>query len=270
MSIEDFFELFLEELKVNTSLQYYYLYHQNPEKFHFRKAYFIQRLQYIADHINKDSGRIWDCGCGFGTTGIFLALNGIKTHGTTLEHYIKEIPARLAYYSKHGDVSGFTYSYEDLFTQAPKASSYDTIIIQDTLHHLEPINEALTILNNCLTHGGRMIVVEENGSNVIQQAKLFKYRGNKRVIEIYDETLKRKILLGNENIRSLKSWEKLFSQNGFSIEQDSIHYIRYYLLKKFTSDNLYQLIDKEQDIWKKSRFRRNYFFFGLNFIALKN
>lgn len=269
MTVEAFFDLFLEELKINTSLQYYYLYHQNPDKLYFRKAYFCQRLQYIYDHVKDNSGKIWDCGCGFGTTGIFLALNGIKSHGTTLEHYIKDIPNRLAYYEKFGDVEGFSYSYEDLFTQAPPSGSYDTIIIQDTLHHLEPINEALGILNQSLRKDGKMIVVEENGSNIIQQIKLFKYRGNKRIIEIYDERLGKNILLGNENIRSLKTWKRLMSAHQFEIDEASVHYVRYFLLRKFTADNINQLIDIEQSIWKKSSLKKNYFFFGLNFIAQK-
>ena len=270
MTVSEFFDLFLEELKENEALQYYYKYHQDPEKLLFRKAYFCQRLEYIYENVKQNPGKIWDCGCGFGTTGIFLSLNGIKSHGTTLEHYIKEIPQRLNFYKKYGDISGFSYEYADLFTQAPEAETFDTIIIQDTLHHLEPIGEALKMLNKSLSPKGKMIVVEENGSNIIQRAKLYKQRGNKRIIEIYDESLGRNILLGNENIRSLGLWTSLMEHNNFSIDKQSIHYVRYFLLKKFTTENYDQMIADEQKMWKASSVKRKYFFFGLNFVAHKN
>jgi len=269
MSVSEFFDLFLKELEQSPKLQYYYKYHQDPQKLLFRKAYFCQRLQYIYDNVNNNPGKIWDCGCGFGTTGIFLALNGIESYGTTLEHYMAEIPARVAFYKSYGNVNLFHYDYADLFTQAPKPESFDTVIIQDTLHHLEPIDSALKILNQSLTKKGKLIAVEENGDNVIQRLKLYKQRGNKRIIEIYDEQLGRNILLGNENIRGLSSWKKLFEKQGFVIDQKSIHYVRYYLLKQFTTDNYDSILVNEQKLWKKSPLKRKYFFFGLNFIAHK-
>jgi tRNA/tmRNA/rRNA uracil-C5-methylase (TrmA/RlmC/RlmD family) len=110
MSIEQFFELFLKELELNPNLTRYYKYNNNKSSFQFRKAYFQQRLQYIQSHITDRDSVIWDCGCGFGTTAIFLALNGYKVDGSTLEFYFKEIPSRIQYWSQFGDVSGFTYS----------------------------------------------------------------------------------------------------------------------------------------------------------------
>lgn len=268
MTVNEFFDLFLEELLNHPKLHYYYKFHQNPSRLLFRKAYFCQRLQYIYDQVQHNPGKVWDVGCGFGTTGIFLALNGIPVFGTTLEHYLKEIPSRLEFYKPYGNTDLFTYSYEDLFSSGYR-NEFNTVIIQDTLHHLEPIADALEVLNSSLTDGGRMIVVEENGSNIIQSAKLYKQRGNKRIIEIYDEALGRKILLGNENIRSLEEWTRLMEQHGFRVDEQSVNYVRYYLLKKFTSSNYEQLIQKEQALWKKSPFRKKYFFFGLNFVAVK-
>jgi hypothetical protein len=60
---------------------------ENPASFEFRKSYVTQRLHYILDHLPTPDAAIWDCGCGYGTTAIFLALNGYKVHGTTLEFY---------------------------------------------------------------------------------------------------------------------------------------------------------------------------------------
>ncbi|KAA3651871.1 MAG: class I SAM-dependent methyltransferase [Bacteroidetes bacterium] len=269
MTVEEFFTHFVEELKINESLRYYYKYLDDPAKFEYRKAYFCQRLQYIIDHIDDKNARIWDCGCGFGTTAMFLSINGISSHGTTLEHYIKQIPERLKFWSQFGDVSKFTYSYENIFDHQFEPNAYDLIIIQDTLHHLEPLQDALKILNHVLSPKGQLLIIEENGNNVIQNAKLYKQRGNKRIIEIYDESLKKNILLGNENIRSLSKWESEFQKQGFKINPKSVQYIRYYLPFMFPNKGAKERINKEQKIWKRNNFLKEYFFFGINFMVSK-
>lgn len=269
MTVEQFFEHFVEELKENQALRYYYKYLEDPKKFEYRKAYFCQRLQYIADQITDPNLKIWDCGCGFGTTAIFLSINGIPSHGTTLEHYIKEIPQRLKYWSQFGDVSKFSYSYENIFDHQFESEQYDLIIIQDTLHHLEPLDDAIQILKNVLKKNGKLLIIEENGNNVIQNTKLFLQRGNKRIIEIYDEKLQKNILLGNENIKSLKEWGNTFEKQGLTIDKDSIQYIRYYLPFAFPNDQAKEKIKKEQELWKKNSFLKEYFFFGINFLVSK-
>ena len=270
MTVEQFFDHFIEELKQNEDLRYYYKYLENPSKFEYRKAYFCQRLQYVIDHIEDNQPKIWDCGCGFGTTAIYLSINGIASHGTTLEHYIKQIPKRLDFWSKFGDVSKFTYSYENIFDHEFNKESYDLIIIQDTLHHLEPLNKALKILNQVLKPKGRLLIIEENGNNVIQNAKLFLQRGNKKIITIYDETLKKDILLGNENIRSLSEWDAAFKKQNFSISNESVEYIRYYLPFMFPNEKAKEKLNKEQKLWRKNKFLKEYFFFGINFMVQKN
>ena len=210
ITIENFFIKFLKELETQPSLWSYYKFHSDSKSFDFRKAYFCQRLEYISKAIQKKDSITWDLGCGYGTTALFLALNGFKIHGTTLEFYFKEIPKRFEYWSQFGDVSGFTFDYEDLFEPAVEHPKFDYIIVQDTLHHLEPLTDALKILHDHLNDDGEMIVIEENGANLIQSLKLYKQRGNKRIIEFYDERLKKTILLGNENIRSLAAWKEEF------------------------------------------------------------
>lgn len=267
MTVDQFFKHFLEELKTRPVLWSYYKYHTDPASLDFRKAYFCQRLEYIQQHITKQDSITWDVGCGYGTTAIFLALNGFKIHGTTLEFYYKEIPERLKYWAQFGDVSGFTYDYEDIFEPAASHAQYDYIIVQDTLHHLEPLPEALTILKKHLNRDGEMVIIEENGNNIIQSAKLYRQRGNKRVIEFYDERLKKTILLGNENIRSLQTWTKEFQAQGLMISGDSVHYVRAFPPFLFNRLGYGKAVHKEQQLWKSSRFLREYFYFGVNFTA---
>ncbi|RZK14174.1 MAG: class I SAM-dependent methyltransferase [Hymenobacter sp.] len=269
MTVSEFFDLFLDELRSNPQLTSYYKMLANPASFEFRKAYVVQRLHYILDHLPDKQAAIWDCGCGYGTTAIFLALNGYKVHGTTLEFYYEHLEKRLAYWRQFGDVAGFTYSYENLFDSPPPAASYDHVIIQDTLHHLEPLQEALRIFREALRPAGNLIIVEENGGNVVQSLKLYLRRGNKRIITIYDEQLKKNILLGNENIRSLATWRRELAQQGLDIPAPDVQYIRLFPPFLFKPDNVPQLVARENRLWRTNALLKENLFFGLNFIANK-
>lgn len=267
MNVDRFFELFLAELESGKSLWSYYKFHADPASFEFRKAYFCQRLQYVLDHIGSKDGSIWDVGCGYGTTALFLVLNGYRVHGTTLEFYYKELPSRMEYWSRYGDVSGFTFDYEDLFDKDIHRGAFDRIIVQDTLHHLEPLPNALHILRSHLEPDGQIIVIEENGNNIIQSLKLYRQRGNKRVIEFHDERLNKTILLGNENIRSLKTWRQEFNRQGMDIDSDSVHYVRALPPSLFNRMGYGKAVEREQRLWRTNSLLREYFFFGINFIA---
>jgi len=269
MEVDDFFNLLLEELRQNNQLRGYYKYLDEESKFAFRKSYFIQRLKYISDHITDKSSAIWDCGSGYGTTCIYLAINGFKSLGSTLEYYYKEIENRLDYWNKYGNMSLFTTNYEDIFDSHPEENSTDIIILQDTLHHLEPLQDALKIFNKVLRPDGRIILIEENGANIIQNLKLYKQRGNKRIIEYYDEKLQKKIIMGNENIRSYQNWKKEFAREGFKIIDSETQYIRYYPPFMFGKSDLNKIIAKEQKIANTNNFLKRYFFFGINFIIRK-
>lgn len=276
MTVDRFFDLFLEELKNREKLRTYYKFHENPDMLSFRKAYFCQRLQYVYDQVIAQCAeaeapglQIWDCGCGYATTQIFLALNGIPTRGTTLEFYFREIPARLDYWSRYGDMSLVKTSYEDVFEASIEENSEDIIIVQDTLHHLEPLQESLSIFFRSLRPGGKLIAVEENGNNLIQRMKLYRQRGNRRIIEYFDEGLGRMVTMGNENIRSYAHWRSEFIKSGFEIDERSMSYIRLFppvFFRRKLSDSVVQ---QEQELWQKYGLLREYFFFGVNFVATK-
>lgn len=268
ISVDSFFDLLVEELNGNVALQDYYKFKdENDSSFYFRKAYYCQRLQYIANQVQESSHFIWDCGCGYGTTAIFLALNGFKVFGSTLEFYFEEIENRLSYWSKFGDLSNLSFNYENLFDDKIKADTYDVIIAQDTLHHLEPLNEAIAILSKVLRPNGKLIAIEENGNNIVQNLKLYLQRGNKRIITIYDEKLQKEILLGNENIKSLQKWEKTFAKGNFKVDSDSVQYVRMFPPTFFSKEKYTAAIEKEQRLWKRNTMLKNRFFFGLNFVV---
>ncbi len=269
MTPERFFELLLAELERTPGMHAYYKFLGAPASFEFRKAYFLGRLRYLWNQFQAvpASARILDCGCGYGTTGLFLAMNGIPVHGTTLEFYYQVIDARKAYWSQYGDSSLFTCSYENLFDHPPAPASLDRIIVQDTLHHLEPIGEALQLLAAGLKPDGRLVAIEENGSNVIQRAKLYRYRGNRRIITQWDEQLQKEIQIGNENIRSLTDWQTLFAAAGLVVFPETISYVRYYLPFWYRFHDAAALCRREQELQARPGVRRTYLFFGLNFVA---
>ncbi len=270
MTVEQFFELFLKELEQHPALRTYYKFLESESSFDFRKAYFCQRLQFIAEQVKNKESKIWDIGCGYGTTDIFLAMNGFATYGSTLEFYYKEIPQRLKYWSQFGDVSLFKAGYENLFDMEQLPQNCDYIILQDTLHHLEPLDKALEICSQSLKSTGKLIAVEENGSNIIQSLKLYLQRGNKRIIEQYDETLKKNIVIGNENIRSLKQWGQAFSAQGLNIDKGHLQYIRLFPPPFFKRKKYEDVLQREQKIWKNNSLLKEYFFFGINFTASKH
>lgn len=271
MTTDDFFEHFLDELKQTPELSPYYKFLDNPERFEFRRAYFLQRLNYISREVfaatEPEQLRIWDCGCGYGTTDFYLAMNHVPVHGTTIEFYYDLLPKRFGYWQALGPADHFTVSYENLFDAPPAPASYDRIIVQDTLHHLEPLSDALKIFYESLAPGGRMILIEENGSNLIQRAKLFKQRGNRRIIQQWDEKLGKYVLFGNENIRSYDSWKRAFEEAGFRLHDRE--YIRYLWPKQCSGLSVEEIRRREQTVAEASPLRREYLFFGLNFVAEK-
>jgi 2-polyprenyl-3-methyl-5-hydroxy-6-metoxy-1,4-benzoquinol methylase len=193
LTVDAFFELFMKELQETPAMREYYKFLNNKSSFEFRKAYFVQRLQYISDQIKDKNATIWDCGCGYGTTALFLAMNGFRVYGTTLEFYFDQIEKRKNYWKQYGDVDLFEVDYANVFDQTIKDNSFDYIILQDTLHHIEPLQDALEIFRNVLKITGQLIVAEENGNNIISNLRLFKQRGNKKIITIWDERLQKNI-----------------------------------------------------------------------------
>jgi SAM-dependent methyltransferase len=269
MTVDAFFDIFLKELEAHPEMRAYYRFLNNESLFEFRKAYFIQRLQYIADNAGSTDSRIFDVGCGYGTTGFFLALNGYKVYGTTIEFYYDQIARRFDFWAQYGDVSGFEVAYENLFDSPPAAAAYDVVIAQDVLHHLEPLDRALQIIHSTLKPGGKLIACEENGNNLMNSARLFLKRGNKRVKEIYDEKLQKNILIGDENIRSIEQWKEELANSDLHLVADSVEYVRLYPPQVAKKKGVPALIEQEQKVWKKNAFAKKYLFHGVNFVATK-
>lgn len=270
MKKEEFYQHLCEELRQNKSLYpYYKLVDGTIQQQQFRKAYFLQRLDFIDKHIDLSRNPvIWDCGCGYGSTCLYLAMNGQPTYGTTLEFYADQIEQRKQYWNQYGDTRLFNYEYANVFDQNIPVEKFDYIILQDTLHHIEPLHEGLQIFYKALKKGGKLILIEENGGCLIKRAMLYKQRGSKRIISVYDDVLKKEVLMGNENIRSEKQWREAFAQTPFVLDSDSVQYIRRYFPFKYNDHNMQDVIDLEQKK-AKNKTRCHYEYFGLNMVFTK-
>ncbi len=269
MTVEEFFKHFEDELKTNERLTSYHRVVNSKKLYKFRRAYIEQRFNFVLDQIKKPHSKIWDVGCGFGTTSILLALNGHKVHGSTLEYYYEEIQERIKYWSQFGDLSGLDIAYENMFDSYPADESLDYIVAQDTLHHLEPFKNAVGIFYKTLKPGGKIVASEENGNNIICNIKHFRERGFNRISKYYDEKLNQDIVFGNENTRSLAKWKREFARKDFIFDEESVEYIRYFLPGKYKKASVEEIIKQERELWRKSPIIRELFFFGMNFTLQK-
>ncbi|MGE5432797.1 MAG: class I SAM-dependent methyltransferase [Syntrophomonadaceae bacterium] len=275
MDPKQYFEIFEKEVTSYDSensfgIKNYYKFSRRGAFYFWRKAYLLQRLEYIYSNIVKGSDksiRVWDVGCGYGTSSLFLAMNGIRSVGLTLEYYHNLIPLRKNFWKEYGNTDLFEVMVENLYEVNQEKNHFDFILVQDTLHHLEPIDQAMQIFSKSLKDNGQIIIVDDNGNNIMQRAKLYMMRGNKRIIDYYDENLKRKIPFGNENVRSFKQWKEIFERNGFNISNEE--YIRFLPPLFISESNYHKAISIEQKIWRKSGLLKEGFYWGLNFIGSK-
>jgi SAM-dependent methyltransferase len=268
MDVQTFLELFIKELEINPDLRPYYRLLERNGRFYWRRAYLEQRLEYVMSHLGIASGRIWDAGCGFATTSIFLALNGYEVMGNTIEFYYDYIGRRLDYWSRFGNLGNLRIEHADLFDRPFGAQQFDAVVAQDVLHHLEPVHEAIGVLRDSLIPGGRLVVIEENGNSVFIALKNFIIRGFNRETASYDERLQKRIVMGNENPRSLRAWKEILNHNGLTIVDQENEYLRILPPCFFTQKNYLRMAQNERNAGKRIPLLREISFFGINFTAI--
>jgi acetylornithine/succinyldiaminopimelate/putrescine aminotransferase len=125
----------------------------------------------------------------------------------------------------------------------------------------------MTLFKSALKEDGRIIVSEENGSNLYCSLKHFRERGFNRIIKTYDEKLGKTILFGNENTRSYAVWKKVFDRAGLQIVQEDTEFIRFFPPLLYHTQNYRSVMEREQKLWRKIPLLKDFFFFGINFTA---
>jgi SAM-dependent methyltransferase len=261
--------LFEKELVTNGRLEGYYRLLSNRKRYWFRRAYLEQRLQYVADHTTGTALHIWDAGCGYATTGIFLALNGHRVYGNTLEFYAEGIRERLEFWGKHGNLQFLEVKHENLMNHCTPERSYDIILVQDTLHHLEPVHEALDLFHRMLRPRGKLLVVEENGDSLFIRAKNLRIRGLKRKGIYHDERTGESIPFGYENARGRKTWYRLLESAGFDCDSPDLEFIRILPPFLMRGHKYQQMLQLERKIGRNCKGFRKFFYFGMNFTVTK-
>jgi 2-polyprenyl-3-methyl-5-hydroxy-6-metoxy-1,4-benzoquinol methylase len=262
--IDKFLKFFQLELSEKTELNEYHKLFESRWLYSFRMSYFKQRMDYLIKHLPQQPCNVLDIGCGYGTNTFLLALNDIDIEGITLYEFFEPIEKRTKYWNTLGDLKNLKFICNDSNIHSFKNKKFDIIIAQDTLHHIEPINKVLNKIANLLSENGKIIVCEENGSNIMHNIRLFMLRGNNRVSFQFDKKLNKDVLVGNENTRSLSKWLNLFKQSNLEVEDNSVEYLRVLPPIPFAS---YKKISQLEKLFSKIPFLRNHLFHGVNFTA---
>ncbi len=105
---------------------------------------------------------ILDAGCGPGTYGLILAEQGYRVVGLDISQKTLELARRRA----AGKGLAFLPVTGDLETLPFRAESFDVCFCAYTLHHFPDNNAAVAELTRVLKPGGRMVLIEPNGSNL--------------------------------------------------------------------------------------------------------
>jgi 2-polyprenyl-3-methyl-5-hydroxy-6-metoxy-1,4-benzoquinol methylase len=200
----------------------------------FRGLFFAMRLQPVLTYIGEFTRQhghapyILDLGCGFGLETLILALNGAKAHG------IDRAASKIAFASKRGtgyqeahDLSlDLRYDSVDLFDFNPP-SPYDAVYSNATLHHIEPLPDALEAIVHLIRPEGYFFLSEENGYSPIQQISVQRKIGWTQPRKLWhtDPNTGERYLYGNENIRAPCQWARHMKQVG--LVPQSIKYCRF-------------------------------------------
>jgi SAM-dependent methyltransferase len=102
--------------------------------------------------------RIAEIGCGTGYLSLELAREGHEVIGIDASAEALQIAERTR--AAHPDPAGFgrlTYRCQDLFSWQAEAASFDAVVLNRVLHHLQPLQPALAKIKQVLIPGGWLI-----------------------------------------------------------------------------------------------------------------
>jgi 2-polyprenyl-3-methyl-5-hydroxy-6-metoxy-1,4-benzoquinol methylase len=208
---------------------------QKTRAIEFRALFFALRIQpvltYVEDFvkINGRSPHILDLGCGFGMESLLICHAGAKVHAIDVSREKIALAPRLlrVYQINHGVKLDISFEFVNLF-RFSTVQQYDAVYSSATLHHIEPVAEAMRVIAGLIKSGGKFFLSDENGANIIQQLAIQKQLGwiAPRVVWQADPETGKMQLYGNENIRPGFLWAR-FLRNACLIPR-SIKYCRFF------------------------------------------
>jgi SAM-dependent methyltransferase len=200
----------------------------------FRALFFAMRIQPVLTFVrefvstNGHPPLILDLGSGIGLESLLLSLAGASVHGVDgWLPMVEQAQARQSRYEERFELNlDLHYTYENIFKFNPGVT-YDAVYSSATLHHIEPIDEAIQRITDLIEPGGLFFLSDENGYSPIQQLAVQKKIGwiKPRKYLRTDPDTGEKFLYGNENIRFPVRWRILIRQAG--LEPRSIKYCRF-------------------------------------------
>ncbi len=155
---------------------------------------------------------ILDAGCGAGYWSRKFSINGCDTIGVDISEDLIEAARKQA-------LPGQTFQVCDLNKELPFDKKFDGIFCGCVLHHLPEIKDVDLIIQNltgCLKPGGKLIIIEPNGSNPIVRMSRFVGRLLVRILSV-------KIATENETMHSTKTYLRLMNASNLkTIEVESM------------------------------------------------
>lgn len=201
---------------VRRSLRKYYLnYYNNIDDIEYVWRAYDRRLERLGVEARKGP-RILEVGCSIGTNILFAALNGADCVGLEVKSsdvgIARTRQAELERVLTRPLRCRFEYTnlldYDD-------PSGYDVVFLQETFHHIEPRKTAVDRLARLTRPGGLLIFQEANAWNPFLQARLFRHRQFRTIVEKPNPDTGETYPYGNERILTAGQLTRLFRPYGF-------------------------------------------------------
>lgn len=197
--------------------QYYSGYTAKTTWVRFRALFFAMRLQPVLSYIeqfqqeNRRPPSILDLGCGFGREAILLGLYGAQVHGVDVSPEKIELAGKIKQNieGKQRTSLDVNFGVANLFRFAP-SQAYDAVYSSATLHHIEPVSDAIQTIASLVAPNGYFFLSDENGYSPVQQFHVQKKIGfakPRKYLKVDSETGE-SFRYGNENIRPPFLWAR--------------------------------------------------------------
>lgn len=162
---------------------------------------------------------ILDYGSGYGLDSVFLASRGYSVvlfENTLSQLAVAEHFAR-RWHTERGAID-FRSILRDRSGFEP-FGHVDAVLLDEIAHQVEPVESVFAKCATILERGGRVFLLEPNGSNPRVQAYYLRRRGLRLTLWRTDDATGERILSGNGHIRLPSVWNRIARRCGFQLER---------------------------------------------------
>lgn len=120
--------------------------------------------EFIIKKASEVKGRALDLGCGMGWLSLELARNGMDVDGMDIsERRIQAAKDYLEVAPEKKNFGSINYIVADLNKIVLEESTYDSVVVWDTLHHIPEIDRLMGEVKGALKPGGNFITLDHIG-----------------------------------------------------------------------------------------------------------